>query len=64
MENYKITVERGREKVVWETEEVVIHDILEGFCNLIITFGFHPESMNEAIRDLNEERNGNDKDNT
>jgi len=51
-----ITMESGTCKVTIEREDDTAIETLDDFCGLMVAFGFHRESVDEAIEELSKEK--------
>ncbi len=45
----KITIQDEGRKVKIETQETEVKRVLDEICNLLIAYGFHPESVKDGI---------------
>jgi len=59
----KITIQEGKRRVEVDCDNETIHDVIDELHNLLIAWGFHPESVKKGILEKAAEYEENERDN-
>lgn len=54
-------IDDAHHKVIMETDATTAYEVLFEVKNLLVAFGYHPDSVNDALDELNEEINGSNE---